>query len=313
MYRCEVIPEGRHQFSLWRDGRLVTRWNWDPSEPRPYFYPILGPSGAELTRVGHPGAPNHDHHRSLWFAHAKVMGIDFWSDLTDARIRQKEWIAIHDGDEWGGFAVQLDWLDGHNPAPLLKQRVTAILHPDHDQQYQLELQLDFEAENGSVELMMSNFGVLALRVAKSISAYFGGGEICCSEGRKDEAEIFGKSARWMDYSGPVTVGQGVERHEVVEGLTYFDHPGNPSYPSKWHVREDGWIGASLCRDQGRVIDAGKVLQLRYLIDVHRGGYDSARAEHLAALFAARPSWLVQRSTQKHTHAEISLREGEATE
>jgi hypothetical protein len=145
---------------------------------------------------------------------------------------------------------------------------------------------------------------LAIRVAKSISAYFGEGEIRCSEGRKDEAEIFGNSARWMDYSGPVTVGQGGDRQVVVEGLTYFDHPGNPSYPSKWHVREDGWMGASLCRDQGIVIDAGKVLTLRYLIDVHRGRYDSARAERLAEQFAARTPWLVQRSTQKHTHAEI---------
>ena len=99
MRRCEVIPKGRHQFSMLYDGLTVANWNWDPSEPRPYFYPLIGPSGSELTRVGHPGAPNHDHHRSVWFAHAKVMGMDFWSDLTDARIRQREWIAIHDGDD----------------------------------------------------------------------------------------------------------------------------------------------------------------------------------------------------------------------
>ena len=37
------------------------------------------PSGATLTRIGHPGAENHDHHRSVWFAHHKVNGLDFWS------------------------------------------------------------------------------------------------------------------------------------------------------------------------------------------------------------------------------------------
>ncbi len=305
MRRCEVIPKGRHQFSMLYDGLTVANWNWDPSEPRPYFYPLIGPSGSELTRVGHPGAPNHDHHRSVWFAHAKVMGMDFWSDLTDARIRQREWIAIHDGDDWGGFSVLLDWVDGHNPAPLMTQRVTAILHPDEDRQYQLELQLDLEAENGSVELMTSNFGILAIRVAKSISAYFGQGQIHCSEGRVGEEQIFGKPARWMDYSGSVMTGHREKRVANREGLTYFDHPDNPSYPSKWHVREDGWMGASLCRDQGIVMDAGQVLTLRYLIDVHRNLYDLTRAERIAEGFASSLSWQVERSTKKHTHAEIS--------
>ena len=59
----------------------------------------LGPaSGESLTRMGHPGAPDHDHHRSIWFAHEKVSGVNFWTDLTTAKIRQKQWLAYEDGD-----------------------------------------------------------------------------------------------------------------------------------------------------------------------------------------------------------------------
>ena len=122
--------------------------------------------------------------------------------------------------------------------------------------------------------------------------------------RVGEEQIFGKPARWMDYSGSVMTGLREERTESPEGLTYFDHPDNPSYPSKWHVREDGWMGASLCRDQGIVMDAGQVLTLRYLIDVHRNLYDRKRAERIAEGFASSLSWQVERSTKKHTHAEI---------
>ena len=49
--------------------------------------------------MGHPGAPDHDHHRSVWFAHEKVSGVNFWSDNTAARVRQKEWLVYHDGDD----------------------------------------------------------------------------------------------------------------------------------------------------------------------------------------------------------------------
>ena len=85
--RCQVVPLPDHQVSIQVDGAERLRWHHGPSYPRPFFYPLLGPSGSPLTRMGHPGAPDHDHHRSIWFAHARVLGIDFWSDRTDARAR----------------------------------------------------------------------------------------------------------------------------------------------------------------------------------------------------------------------------------
>ncbi|MEZ5432290.1 MAG: DUF6807 family protein [Verrucomicrobiales bacterium] len=57
-----------------------------PQYPRGRLhFPLTGPSGEPLTRMGHPGAENHDHHRSVWFAHNKLNGLDFWSEQGTGR------------------------------------------------------------------------------------------------------------------------------------------------------------------------------------------------------------------------------------
>src|SRR5215212_7454182 len=104
---CEVVPLPDHQASFRIDGTERLRWHFGPNYPRPFFYPLVGPSGKSLTRIGHPGAPNHDHHRSIWFSHAQVLGIDFWSEGKPARIRQKQWLYYGDADNEALMAVQL--------------------------------------------------------------------------------------------------------------------------------------------------------------------------------------------------------------
>ena len=119
--RCEVVPLPDHQASFRIDGSERLRWHFGPSYPRPFFYPLVGPSGNVLTRMGHPGDPSHDHHRSIWFAHEKVLGINFWGDQTTARIRQKNWLCYKDGADEAIMAARLGWFDGHDPKELLDQ------------------------------------------------------------------------------------------------------------------------------------------------------------------------------------------------
>ncbi|MCA9217951.1 MAG: PmoA family protein, partial [Planctomycetales bacterium] len=75
--RCEIVPLADSEVSLRIDGIEKTRWNFGSQYPRPFLFPFYGPSGASLTRMGHPGAPNHDHHRSIWFAHHSIDENDF--------------------------------------------------------------------------------------------------------------------------------------------------------------------------------------------------------------------------------------------
>lgn len=305
--RCQVLPLAGHQTTVLIDGVERLRWHYGPDYPRPFFFPFIGPSGSSLTRMGHPGAPNHDHHRSIWFAHHKVLGIDFWSDETPARIRQKHWLVYEDGDDQAVLSASLGWYDGHDPRELMEQTLIAIVRPGPDNEVLLELQSIFTPVAESLELQKTNFGIMAVRVASNLSEHFGGGRLTNSEGligEKDAAGkpvIFGQPARWMDYSGPVPGDQ-------TEGITYFDHPSNPGYPAHWHVRQDGWMGASLCMNDGIVIEKTKPLRLRYLLHAHRGGSDATRADSVAAQFADWPAYDIIRSSRPNRQFEL-IRKG----
>src|SRR5262249_14950554 len=156
---------------------------------------------------------------SIWFAHAKVLGIDFWSDRTEARIRQKQWLQYQDGQDETAMAVLLGWYDGHDPKELLEQEVVAAVRPGPGGGTLVELQSTLRPTAESLEFGQTNFGFLAVRVAKSVSAHFGGGAITNSEAATGEPAIFAQPARWMDYSGPMS-------NSDSEGITYFDHPAN---------------------------------------------------------------------------------------
>ena len=291
--RCQVLPLPDHQVSFQVDGVERLRWHFGPSYPRPFFYPLLGPAGSPLTRMGHPGAPDHDHHRSIWFAHAKVLGIDFWSDRTPARIRQKGWLCYQDGDQEAVMAVLLGWYDGHDPKELLEQELIVGVQSSPQGETFVELQATFRPAAESLEFGQTNFGFLAVRVAKNISAHFGGGTITNSEGATGESAIFGKPARWMDYSGPGPKGG-------TEGITYFDHPSNPGHPVCWHVREDGWMGAAVCLNGPVITTRKQPLVLRYLLHAHRGQIDPlGEVRRIAERFAQRPRYEVVRANVKH--------------
>ena len=237
-------PNPTTNSSLQIDGVEKTRWHVGTDYQRPFFYPFNGPSGTSLTRMGHPGAPNHDHHQSIWFAHHDVEGHSFWAYSGKGTIRQKEWLAIEDGDDEAVLATLLGWFDP-DETELLEQESIAAIRPLPNGEHELEIQFTLRVPPGreSTTLAKTNFGLFAVRVAKSISAHFGGGELTNSEGEVGEENIFGKRARWMDYSGPVAVGTGSDRKWITEGITFFDHPENPRHPSRWHVRQ-GWLDGS---------------------------------------------------------------------
>jgi len=307
--RCRVVPLPASQASFQISGIECLRWHFGHHYPRPFFYPLVGPAGAPLTRMGHPGASNHDHHRSIWFAHHKVLGIDFWSDKTEARIKQERWIAYQDGQDEAAMAVLLGWYDGHDPAALLEQELIAAVRQTPDGETMLELQSTFRPAANTLEFGKTNFGFLAVRVAASISEYFGGGRLTDAHRRTGEKAIFGNRARWMDYSGPTEPElprpDGRDARDPTEnGITYFDHPDNPGFPTHWHVREDGWMGASACMHGPRQITKENPLMVRYLLHAHAGSVDGASADTIANDFAAKPGFEIVRADRRHVEAAI---------
>lgn len=300
--RFELTPQPDASIHFTIDGEHQLGWHYDTDAPRPFFFPFRSPSGALLTRMGHPGAENHDHHRSIWFAHHDVDGHSFWQDESGCTIRQDFWMVQDDGDVEGVFAARLSWLDPSG-TPLLQHDLVAALQQAGNDEHALEIQSSFRPADGreQVTLGKTNFGFLAVRVARSISDFFGGGTLTNSEGLVGEPAIFGTPATWVDYSGPVGVGLGKARTSEIEGITFFDHPENPRHPARWHVRADGWMGASFCFDDAWELTGDAPLTLRYLLYAHRGGAIDAPINSVQHAFHQRPGWQIRpsNSTEKH--------------
>lgn len=300
MKRCEILPLANHEVSLRIDGVEKARWHSGEDYPRPFLFPFNGPAGVSLTRMGHPGAEDHDHHQSIWFAHHDVEGESYWSNSAKTSIRQKHWYSYENGDLEAVASFKTGW---YNEAGLemIEQDIVVALRPMENGEHALEIQTTLRPASGreTTELGKTNFGILAVRVSDTLSHRFGGGNLRNSKGDIGEKNIFGKAAKWMDYSGPVVAGTGTERETVVEGITLFDHPENPRYPSKWHVRSDGWMGSSFCMDEGITLSGESPLTLRYLLHAHRGSYDESRAEKVATAFSERPLFVIRKPERSH--------------
>jgi hypothetical protein len=257
----QVIPLPYDQASFQRDGVELTRYYFGPGLHRPFLFPINGPSGRSLTRMGHPHDPEtHSHHNSVWISHNDVDGISFWSDNGKGKIRHKRIINFEDSDEQASIVVENEWVNNDGKALLLETRRIAVL-PLANAERLLTIDMEFKAANGAVTLGKTPFGMIGVRMAKTIGVNDGSGKIRNSEGAVNEKEVLWKKARWVDYSGAIT-------NDKIEGITLFDHPDNPNYPSYFHVRNDGWMGASLTFDAPKEIKPNEPLHLRYGLYVH---------------------------------------------
>ncbi len=259
--RMQVIPQPYHQASFQRDGVEIARYHFGPALRRPFIYPVIGPSGRSLTRMGHPHDPeSHSHHNSVWISHHDVSGTDFWSDGGKGKIRHKRIIKFEDGDQASSIIAENQWLAEKDKVLLHEtRRVTAV--PLDGSEWLMIIDMEFKANDTPVTLGKTPFGMIGLRMAKTIGVNDGGGTIRNSEGAVNEKDVFWKRARWVDYSGPIASGK-------QEGITLFDHPANPNFPTYFHVRNDGWMGASLTFDAPRTIHHGKPLHLRYGLYIH---------------------------------------------
>jgi hypothetical protein len=262
----EVLPLPNHEASFQQRGIELTRYRFAPSQERPFCYPMLGPAGRSLTRMGHPRDPfSHSHHNSVWISHENVGGINFWGDRGKdvGRIVHQRIEQLEDGDCSAWILSTNAWQDQAGKTLLLERRRIEVQPLEADQWLMLiDLQLEAPAA-APVTLGQTPFGLIGVRMAKTIGVADGGGRILNSAGQLNEKEMFRKPARWVDYSGPVT-------NEATGGITLMDHPKNPGHPALFHVRNDGWMGACLTLDLAITIESGKPLRLRYGLWMHAG-------------------------------------------
>jgi hypothetical protein len=95
------------------DGEVFTAYHYEAAD-RPFFYPVIAPTGDNITRHWPMTGTNtdeerdHTHHRSLWYTHGAVNGYDFWTEGRGPKIVQtalevesgKDKVVIACANEW---------------------------------------------------------------------------------------------------------------------------------------------------------------------------------------------------------------------
>jgi len=288
--RVQVVPLPHHVTSFQLDGRELTALHFDPLDMRPFWYPLLGSKDISLTRMGHPHDPlTHSHHNSVWISHNSVNELDFWGDQAKNQGRiipvEVSREGYEDGDSSASMRMVNHWVNAADQSIQLREiRRTEIRPINGAQSWFVIIDLELAPQKGKTAILgATGFGLIAVRVAKSIGVHDGGGRILNSEGQINEEQIFRKPARWCDYSGRIS-----NAVDGLAGITLMNHPMNPHNPTAFHVRNDGWMGCCLSLDAPVEVTESQKLRVRYALWVHDGIPKQNEIEHQWQTFVSFP-------------------------
>jgi hypothetical protein len=273
------------------NGELFSEYHYQGGS-RPCFYPLLGPGGLAMTRnwpMKDVAGEDHDHvhHRSFWWAHGDLNGVDFWSEGDKAgRTVHDQFVRVESGRDAGLIQVQNKLLAKDGKLIATAEETTRVYSRPEDRL--MDFAVTVHASQGELVFGDTKEGTMALRLAETMrlapnKSGAGKGHIVNSEGVRDGA-TWGKRAKWVDYYGPV--------NDQIVGVAIFDHPQNPRHPTWWHVRDYGLFAANPFglhdfekqpAGAGKLtVPAGERVTFRYRFYFHRG---DEQAGHVAERYA----------------------------
>ena len=275
------------------NGKLFTEYNYQ-DVPRPYFYPVIGPTGVPVNRhwpmkdINPDEAQDHVHHKSLWFTHGEVNGQDFWGEGSSrsGTIVHDKFLKVGSGRRMGEIVSTNKWVAKDGKVVCTDTRTHRFYNQPNGQS--MDIEITIHASEGKVVLGDTKEGSMAIRLAPTmrLKGKVGKGHIVNSEGDTD-GKTWGKRAAWCDYYGPVD-------GEVV-GVAIFDHPSNPKHPTWWHVRDYGLFAANPFgvsyfekkpKGTGDItIPAGESLTFKYRFYFHKGDEKQGRVAQQYSRYA----------------------------
>ena len=290
-FKTDAVPAGvdldtqdNGDVEITIQGQRLGRYYVDADEYfRPFIHPIMGPYGHSVTR-GYPVEPraneaeDHPHHKSVWVAHGDMNGVDNWH--VGGRQYQREVLACSGGAVKGVLQTKNDWtdLEGNKTNEDIR-KWTFWSMPGGLRVFDLDIQII--ASEGELKLGdTKEGGILSVRVATTMDVPRTG-KIEIAEGGVDEDETWGKRSAWCDYSGLDEGGNRV-------GIAVMNDPNSFRYPTYWHVRNYGLMGANPFglshfygdkdRDGTVVLQKGESLWFGYRVFVHGGDADGGQVE-----------------------------------
>jgi hypothetical protein len=265
--------------------------------PKPFFYPLLLPNGQAVTRRVPPDPEagdvvDHPHHKGFWVGHGDVSGVDLWADDPRRLGRQLvRAVRTASGPVAARVELDLDWVGPEGTVAVSERRVYRFWETGPSGRV-VDLASTYRApaDRAAVFGDTKEGALCCIRLAAGMEGNRGG-LITQSTGARTEAEAWGRPAAWCDYSGAPFGPDGRSRQATV-GVALFDHPDNPLYPTRWHVRDYGLFtvnpfalhdylpGRGL--DGAFAIPAGQEATFRFRLFAHVG---DAQAADVAGRFA----------------------------
>lgn len=272
------------------DGKLFTEYVVE-SGGKPILWPVIGPTGKPMTRA-YPmqkddpkEKTDHPHHRSIWFTHGLVNGIDFWTEKKGhGTIKHRDFNKIASG-KTGLIITTNDWLaaDGNRQCEDVR---TMRFGTDGESRW-IDFFITIKALDKPVTFGDTKEGTFGLRLAESLSVDAKqGGQIINSKGLRN-ADAWGKAAEWVDCYGPLD-GQTV-------GIAILNHPTSFRYPTYWHVRTYGLFAADpfglreftkdKTKDGTITLEPGKEMTFKYRVLFHLGDEKQGKVSEAFSSFS----------------------------
>jgi hypothetical protein len=275
-------------YDIYIDGQLFAGYITD-YKGTPIIYPIIGPTKKKMTRDfpmlernDQTEAKDHPHHRSLWFTHGDVNGLDFWA-LEKQKIVHRKFVKTEIDHNTALIVTENDWLDKENQ-PVCSDVRTFRFGVLGAMRF-IDFDVTVTAVQDSVVFGDTKEGTLGIRVAGTMDLTAKkrnpnsdwGGHIVNAEGVTDK-NAWAKRSAWVDYYGLI-------EGETL-GIAVLNHPSSFRYPTYWHVRDYGLFAANPFgvhdfeekaeKTAGEhKMRKGESFTLRYRILFHKGDAESA--------------------------------------
>lgn len=306
-----AINAGKTEIEFRAGDTVVAKYQIGPSVAKPYFFPIIAPGGAAVTRGwpmtdADPGEPkDHVHQKSVWFCHGDVIpegvqlaqkikgvdGVDFWSEAVGhGKIVCTEVDKPQINGKDGKIVTFNEWRTADG-VKILNESRTIHFH-DLGDAYLFVLDIDLHATACPITFGDTKEGSMGVRVRDSMTEKNKKGKLTLPGDRETEKNVWGHRGDWCDYSGPAPTKDG---KETIAGIAIFDHPKNP-YRACWHSRGYGLMAANpFGRKKAAFPDVknetelvkmakGDHLKLRYGILLHAGDVKAGKVAEIYEKF-----------------------------
>ena len=267
------LKEETETITVTLNDRHFTTFRYAKAQFRPYFFPVFGPNGREVTRGETSDiSKDHVHHRSLYVAYGEVNDVDLWGEGSNSgKVVHQGFTQKQGGAVVGRLYTENSWQTQVGDVLMTDVQNFRIYNLPEDTAI-FDLDLSFIASTGDVHFGdTKEGGIISIRVHPSMNAS-DSGKIENAFGGINEAETWGKRANWCDYSGVVD-GTPV-------GIAVFDHIVNPRYPTYWHVRNYGLMGSNIfgggtfesdpSKDGSYTLKQGEEMHFRFRVLIHAG-------------------------------------------